>query len=38
MSRLIRADWWFSKAEYVQAAAAFAGLDVSKVPNKVRAR
>ncbi|WP_009959816.1 tetratricopeptide repeat protein [Verrucomicrobium spinosum] len=37
MSRLIRADWWFSKAEYVQAAAAFAGLDVSKVPNKVRA-
>lgn len=36
MSRLIRADWWFGKAEYTKAADAFVGVEVNKVPEKVR--
>ena len=37
MARLIRADWWFNKADYLKAAEAFVGVDISKVPDKVRA-
>jgi tetratricopeptide (TPR) repeat protein len=37
MARLIRADWWFGKAEYAKAAEAFVGVDLNKVPDKVRA-
>jgi tetratricopeptide (TPR) repeat protein len=37
MARLIRADWWFGKAEYAKAEEAFVGVDMSKVPDKVRA-
>ncbi|MEI6535132.1 MAG: tetratricopeptide repeat protein [Verrucomicrobiaceae bacterium] len=37
MARLIRADWFFGKAEYTQAADAFTGIDPRKVPEKVRA-
>ena len=37
MARLIRADWWFGKADYVKAADAFSGVDVKRVPEKVRA-
>ncbi len=36
MARLIRADWWFGKADYVKAAEAFMGVDLNKVPDKVR--
>ena len=36
MARLIRADWWFSKADYTKAADAFVGIDVKRVPEKVR--
>ena len=37
MARLIRADWWFGKADYPKAAEAFVGVDLKKVPDKVRA-
>ncbi len=37
MSRLIRADWWFGKADYAKAAEAFVGIDSKRVPEKVRA-
>jgi TolA-binding protein len=37
MARLIRADWWFGKGDYKKAAEAFVGVDVNKVPDKVRA-
>lgn len=36
MARLIRADWWFGKADYNRAAEAFVGVDVKRVPEKVR--
>jgi tetratricopeptide (TPR) repeat protein len=37
MARLIRADWWFGKADYAKATEAFVGVDMNKVPDKVRA-
>lgn len=36
MSRLIRADWYFAKADYTNAADAFSGVNMAKVPAKVR--
>ncbi len=36
MSRLIRADWWFGKTDYKKAAEAYAGVSMTKVPEKVR--
>lgn len=36
MARLIRADWWFGKSDYTRAADAFVGVDVKRVPEKVR--
>lgn len=37
MARLIRADWFFSKADYIHSSEAFTGVDTRKVPEKVRA-
>lgn len=37
MARLIRADWWFGKGDYKQSAEVFAGVDLKRVPEKVRA-
>ncbi len=37
MARLIRADWWFGKGDYLQSAEVFAGVDLKRVPEKVRA-
>jgi TolA-binding protein len=37
MARLIRADWWFGKGDYKQAADAYSGIDMAKVLEKVRA-
>jgi len=36
MSKLIRADWYFAKADYNNAAEAFGGVNMAKVPGKVR--
>jgi|GEM_PF-550944 len=35
MSRLIRADWYFGKADYKEASSAFSGIDLKQVPEKV---
>lgn len=36
MSRLIRADWYFSKGDYTNATEAYSGVIMAKVPEKVR--
>ncbi len=36
MARLIRADWFFGKADYIHSAEAFVGVDTRKIPEKVR--
>jgi TolA-binding protein len=35
MSRIIRADWWFGKGDYLKAAEAFTGVNIAQVPEKV---
>ncbi len=36
MARLIRADWYFGKADYTHAAEAFVGVETKRIPQKVR--
>ncbi|TLD72085.1 tetratricopeptide repeat protein [Phragmitibacter flavus] len=35
MSRIIRADWWFGKGDYLKASEAFTGINITQVPEKV---
>ena len=37
MSHLIRADWYFSKGDYKNAAEAYSTIDLKKVPQNIRA-